>query len=73
MFKKIIYLAPSSIAAYLELGAIYETEGDMARARKMRNTALALLKELLDNTLLEHQGEITVSELIIHIKMLLEK
>lgn len=73
LFKKIIYLAPSSIAAYLELGAIYETEGDIARSGKMRNTALALLKELPHNTSVEHQGEITASELIIHVKKLLKK
>ncbi len=34
LFKKIIYLAPTSINAYLELGDIYKREGDKSRAKK---------------------------------------
>jgi chemotaxis protein methyltransferase CheR len=41
LFKKVIYLAPSQPEAYLELAALYEVENDAARARKMRQTALA--------------------------------
>lgn len=44
--KRIIYLAPASILAYLELGSLYECEGDTTRSRKMRLTAVDLLKQL---------------------------
>lgn len=73
LFKKIIYLAPSSISAYLELGGIYDSEGDTSRARKMRTTALELLKVLPPNSVVEYHEGITVSELIIHTKKLLKK
>ncbi len=72
LFKKIIYLAPSSISAYLELSGIYDSEGDMSRARKMRTTALELLKVLPHNSVVEYQEGITVSELIIHVRKLLK-
>lgn len=71
LFKKIIYLAPSSIVAYLELGGIYDSEGDISRARKMWSTALDLLKTLPPNSVVECQEKDTVSELIIHVKKLL--
>lgn len=43
LWKKVIYLAPSQPEAYVELGALYEREGDFRRARQMRESALALL------------------------------
>jgi tetratricopeptide (TPR) repeat protein len=46
LLKKVLYLAPSLVVPYLELSAIYEHEGDMMRARKMRETALELLEPL---------------------------
>jgi Tfp pilus assembly protein PilF len=46
LLKKVLYLAPSLVVPYLELSAIYEHEGDMMRARKMRDTALELLEPL---------------------------
>ena len=71
-FKKIIYLAPSSIAAYLGLGSLHEVEGDSNKARKMRSTALELLKELPPHLTVDHQDEITAGELIIQVKKLLK-
>lgn len=71
LFKKVIYLAPSFIPAYLELGSVYEREGDKTRARKMRNTALEILKGLPPHATLEHQGEMTAGELVLHVKKLL--
>lgn len=67
-FKKIIYLAPSSIAAYLELGSLYEREDDTNRAKKMRDAAFELLKELPPHVLVEHQGRMTAAELIFQLK-----
>jgi tetratricopeptide (TPR) repeat protein len=44
LWKKVIYLAPSQTEAYVELGALYEREGDLRRSRQMRETALALVR-----------------------------
>ncbi len=44
--RKVIYLEPSAVTAYLELAAIHENEGDFEKARKMRTSALAALKKL---------------------------
>lgn len=43
LLKKALYLAPTSPSAYLELGALYQSEGDRERAQKMRLTAHELL------------------------------
>lgn len=38
----------------------------------MRNTAFELLKELPPHVTVEHQGEMTAGELIVHVKKLLK-
>ncbi len=50
LLKQALYLAPRSPSAYLELGALYAHEGDGTRARKMRVTALELLREMPTET-----------------------
>ncbi len=62
--KRIIYLDPSSIPAYLELASIYEQEGDKIRANKMYRTALELLGRLPPQTVIEHWANVTAGELI---------
>ena len=44
--KKVIYLDPACIAAYLEISGLYEKENDLPRAKKMRSTAIELLQSL---------------------------
>ncbi len=51
--KKIIYTSPSFVAAYLDLASLYESEGDNSRARKMRSTALQLLKVASPNSIIK--------------------
>jgi chemotaxis protein methyltransferase CheR len=46
LLKKAIYLDPAFIAAYCELGGLYEKERDMTRANKARTTAAEFLKTL---------------------------
>lgn len=46
LFKKAIYLNPAFIAAYLELGGLYQKENDLPRAKKSRSTAIELLKSI---------------------------
>ncbi|MCT7949185.1 chemotaxis protein CheR [Ancylothrix sp. C2] len=72
-WKRIIYLSPYSILAYLELAALYEKEKDWLRAKKMRKTALDLLKNLPAETILEESKQIKVSELRQYVEQLLEK
>jgi chemotaxis protein methyltransferase CheR len=48
LLKKVNYLAPALVLPYVELGAIYQHEGDFLRARKMRDTALELLAPVAD-------------------------
>ncbi len=62
LLKKVIYLAPSSILAYLELGSIYEKEGDLNRSFKMRKNAWEILQELPTSTTLEHHEKVEVSD-----------
>jgi tetratricopeptide (TPR) repeat protein len=50
LLKKVIYLNPDSVRAYLELSAIYEREGDAARAAQMTRAALGVLGGQSDET-----------------------
>ena len=68
MLKKVIYLEPSHIPAYLEMGIIYEGKGDKNRAFKMRNSALNLLKALPSDARIEPYTELTAEELIRHVQ-----
>jgi chemotaxis protein methyltransferase CheR len=62
-WKKVLYLSPSSMAAYLELGALYEREHDTIRAQKMRATALELLTALPPHAPVQLYAELTAVEL----------
>lgn len=67
--KRIIYLEPDAINAYVELGNLYDHEGNWARANKMWLSALEILKKLPSDTLIEATDPLTVTEL----KQYLEK
>ena len=68
LLKKAVYLEPSFIAAYIELGAIHEKEGTMERAEKMRSTALELLGRLPPDAIVAPYIE-TAKELIDNISV----
>lgn len=70
--KKVIYLDPGSVAAHLELGAIYQKEKDTARATKMRTSALQLIKALPPETIFEIYDGISASELEKYVMKMLE-
>lgn len=70
LLKKAIYLEPDFIPAYLELGAIYDNEGDSERAEKMRSVALELLKALPSDAAVEPYRGITAGELIRYVEKL---
>lgn len=70
LLKKAIYLDLTFVAAYLELSGLYERENDRKRAGTMRQTALALLKGLAPDQIVECYQEITAGELV---RYLMEK
>lgn len=71
MLKKVIYLDPSLIAAYLDLGDLYEREGDGIRAGKMRAAARNLLKSLPGDNQVKLYGASTVNAVLQYIEHLL--
>lgn len=64
LLKKAIYLDPTYMAAYIELSGLYARENDRKRAGTMRRTALALLKGLAPDQIIEPYQEITAGELV---------
>lgn len=71
LLKKVIYLDPSFIAAYLDLGDLYAREGDVARGSKMRSTASDLLKRLPGDEQIRLYGASTVNEVLQYVGHLL--
>lgn len=72
ILKKVIYIDPDSIAAHLELGALYKKEKDEVRAVKMTSTALHLIKKLPPKTVIEIYDGISAIELEGFVKKMLE-
>ncbi len=72
LLKKVIYLAPSFIAAYLDLGDLYAREGEKERAVKMRSTARDLLKSLSGDEQIKLYGASTVNEVLQYVDHLLK-
>jgi chemotaxis protein methyltransferase CheR len=72
MFKKIIYLSPSSIYAYIQIAELYEKEGNLIRAKKMRENVVSLLEIMPRNAWLNREEEkIQAGDLLNYIKRLL--
>ncbi len=67
---KIIYLEPSSVSAYLELAAIYENTDEIEKAKKVRKSALSVLKTMSKERLVEPYGE-TADKMISTVERLL--
>ncbi|RJP86129.1 MAG: chemotaxis protein CheR [Desulfobacteraceae bacterium] len=64
LLKKATYLNPEFIAAYIELGTLYDMEGDTVRGVKLRTAAVELLKGLPPETIIEPYKKITAGELL---------
>lgn len=71
LLKKVIYLDPSFIAAYLDLGDLYAREGDGIRAGKMRAAARNLLKALPGDDQVKLYGASTVNAVLQYVEHLL--
>ena len=68
LLKRIIYLEPLSVDAYLHLGAIYNNEKDLKRSKKMYQSAYAILKESSKNNNISAREKTKVNELLIYLK-----
>ncbi len=66
--KRIIYLEPSSVIAYIELGSVYIRDGDLTRANKTYHTAYQILQELPSDQTFDYGAIITVSQLITRVE-----
>ncbi|NEP17972.1 MAG: hypothetical protein F6J97_13880, partial [Leptolyngbya sp. SIO4C1] len=63
--KKIICLEPTSVAAYVELSAVYRQEGNPSKSVKMERLALSLLRQLPVGTRILELDTLTVDELLL--------
>ncbi len=71
LLQKTIYLDRNHIPAYLELAAVYQGEGNMSRARKMRQSALDALESLAPDARVENYEEWSAGELTEQVRTLL--
>lgn len=72
ILKKIIYLEPGSVIAYLKLSYIYQTENDTERTHKMQNVALSILKQLPAKMEIPELDHLTVTQLVLQLETTLE-
>ncbi|MEG4572819.1 CheR family methyltransferase [Microcoleus sp. N3A4] len=68
LLKKIIYLCPYFVSAYLELANIYNKEGKLNIAIKMYNSSCDLLTKLPPNTRIEQEGKMTASQVLMDVQ-----
>lgn len=68
MFKRVIYLDANCVAAHIELSAIYERDGDVKRAVKLKESAVAILEGLPAERAIEFYDDVTAGELLAHLK-----
>lgn len=73
LLKKVIYLDPSSIAAYLELGALHAQAGDNELSRRTYESACKALRKLPAQTAVAPYSESTAAEILAHVERLLGK
>ncbi|MEK6759521.1 MAG: CheR family methyltransferase [Deltaproteobacteria bacterium] len=63
VLNKIMYLRSGFVAAYIELASIYESEGDVDRARRLRLAALAEVRSLPVDSQIEMYDSATAGEI----------
>jgi len=71
LLTKAIYLDPTFIAAYLELGALHAQNGDQGRSRRMYETARAALRKLPALAEVAPYRESTAADVLAHVERLL--
>ena len=71
LLKKVIYLDPSFIAAYLELGALHAQAGDNELSRRTYESACKALRKLPAQTLVAPYSESTAAAILASVERLL--
>jgi len=71
LLTKVIYLDPSFIAAYLELGDLHAQAGEHDRARRMYETARTALGKLPAQAAVAAYGESTTADVLAYVERLL--
>ena len=71
LLTKVIYLDPSFIAAYLELGALHAQAGEDQRARRMYETARTALSKLPAQAEVPAYSESTAADLLAYVERVL--
>jgi chemotaxis protein methyltransferase CheR len=71
--KKILYVAPASVTAHLELAALYAKGHDLPRACKLLNLALELLKALPPDAVIEPFVNLPVAQLLPEVQRRMEQ
>jgi chemotaxis protein methyltransferase CheR len=71
--KKMLYVAPTSVVAHLDLAALYARELDRARAYKMYMRAIELLQVLPTNAIIEPFVDLPASKLLPEVQRRLEQ
>jgi chemotaxis protein methyltransferase CheR len=70
--KRIIYIEPNSVSAYIELGSIYMREGNRKQAQKTWRSLLEILQGLPQEQVIDSSNPQTIAELKSHILKHLE-
>ncbi len=68
LLKRTIYMCPSFVSAYIELGNIYNKEGQVKRAIKMYNSSCGILKALPQHTPIDSQGKMTANQVLVDVQ-----
>jgi chemotaxis protein methyltransferase CheR len=71
ILKKVLYLDPTAIAAYIDLGLLYAKDGEPGRAQKMFHSAWELLHPLAADQSIQYRGLVSVRSLQGYLKTLL--
>jgi chemotaxis protein methyltransferase CheR len=71
--KKMLYVAPTSVVAHLDLAALYAKEQDQARACHMYMRVIELLQGLPPNAVIEPFVDLPASELLPEVRRQLEQ
>jgi chemotaxis protein methyltransferase CheR len=72
LLQKVLYLRPEFVAAYLELAASHERNGDISQANRMRSLALEKLRDLPEEATVEHCEGIQAGPLALQIQALMD-
>lgn len=70
VLNKILYLRSGFVAAYIELASIYESEGEVDRARRLRLTALAEVRSRPADSQVEMYDSATAGEIAAYLNRL---